>query len=292
MLFAVGLVSQFTIGGLSGVMHASPPVDGHHNDTYFVVAHFHYVLFGGSIFGLLAGAYYWFPKMTGKMMDDRLGKLNFWTTFIGFNATFFPMHFLGLDGMPRRYYTYGEGSGWSFWNALVTAGAFFLGASMLLFVYNLARSIKHGEPSGPNPWDAATLEWAIPSPPPSYNFANLPLVGHRDPVWWDKYGSDTHGGHPGHVEGERQDLSQINEETGHIHMPNPSYYPILVALGLFVVALGLLFQDPAIAIGLLHLPLLCALGAILLVASIYGWAFEPASDPEPTHVEHHSTAGH
>ena len=293
MLFAVGLVSQFTIGGLSGVMHASPPVDGHHNDTYFVIAHFHYVLFGGSIFGLLAAAYYWFPKMTGRMMDDRLGKINFWTTFIGFNATFFPMHFLGLDGMPRRYYTYGEGSGWGFWNAFVTLGAFFLGASILLFVYNLGRSIRHGEPSGPNPWDAATLEWAIPSPPPEYNFANLPLVGHRDPLWWDKYAKDSHGGHGhGHVEGNPQEITHVNDVTGHIHMPNPSFYPILAALGLVIFAMGFLFMDPSITIGLLHLPLLCALGIILLVASIYGWAFEPASDPEPAHAEHGSAVGH
>jgi cytochrome c oxidase subunit 1 len=203
------------------------------------------------------------------------------------------MHFLGLDGMPRRYYTYGEGSGWGFWNAFVTLGALFLGASMLLFVYNLGRSIRHGEPSGPNPWDAATLEWAIPSPPPEYNFANLPLVGHRDPLWWDKYAKDSFGGHGhGRVEGNPQELGHINDVTGHIHMPNPSYYPILVSLGLFVVALGLLFQDPSITIGLLHLPVITALGVFLMVAAIYGWAFEPASDPEPAHAEHGATVGH
>jgi cytochrome c oxidase subunit 1 len=289
MLFAIGLASQFTIGGLSGVMHASPPVDGHHNDTYFVVAHFHYVLFGGSIFGLLAAAYYWFPKITGRMMDERLGKINFWTTFIGFNATFFPMHFLGLEGMPRRYYTYGEGSGWSFWNAIVSLGAMFLAASMLLFVYNLATSIKHGEEAGDNPWDAATLEWAIPSPPPAYNFANLPQVGHRDPLWWEKY--DRHD--PAHGHGrDSQDLSMINTVTGHIHMPNNSYYPIIVAIGLFVGALGLLFNTGTITIGLLHLPVFCALGILILLLGIYGWAFEPAADPEPVHAEHGATTGH
>jgi len=290
MLFAVGLVSQFTIGGLSGVMHASPPIDTHHNDTYFVIAHFHYVLFGGSIFGLLAGAYYWFPKMTGRMMDEKLGKINFWTTFAGFNLTFFPMHFLGVAGMPRRYYTYGSGSGWSFWNAFVTLGAMFLAGSILLFVYNLARSLKHGEIAGNNPWDAPTLEWAIPSPPPPYNFAQLPLVGRRDPIWWDKYDKNTGHSHAG----DPQDLSQVNEVVGHIHMPNNSIYPLITAIGIFIAACGLLFNDPRITIGLLHLPILCALGLITMVAAIYGWAFEPASDPEPAHNEpgHHTEGAH
>jgi cytochrome c oxidase subunit 1 len=239
------------------------------------------VLFGGTAFGLLAAAYYWFPKMSGRMMDDRLGKINFWTTFIGFNATFFPMHFLGLEGMPRRYYTYGAGSGWEFWNIVVSLGAMFLASSLLLFVYNLGYSIKHGEIAGPNPWDAATLEWAIPSPPPAYNFANLPIVGHRDPLWWDKYESQAHGGHghaPTHV---TQDLSMVNQVTGHIHMPNPSIYPAVAAFGLFVGALGLLFFDPAIKIGLLHMPFFSIVGIIILLTGIYGWAFEPASDPEP-----------
>ena len=335
MLFAVGLVSQFTIGGLSGVMHGVVPVDWHHNDTYFVIAHFHYVLFGGSIFGLMAGAYYWFPKITGRMMDERLGKINFWTTFVGFNMTFFPMHFLGLMGQPRRYYTYGAGSGWSFWNAFVSFGAFFLGASIMLFVYNLARSIKHGEPSGPNPWDAATLEWAIPSPPPVYNFAQLPIVGHRDPLWWDAYDRyegehlDRHDGQVdqdevdvklagvtighGHVpdesadeqaetrlgyyNGDTQDLSQINVHPGHIHMPNPSIYPVIVALGMFVAALGLLFSNETgkVTVGLLHMPVLSALGLLIMLFGCYGWAFEPAGDPEPAHADgghdDHGTSG-
>ena len=318
MLFAVGLVSQFTIGGLSGVMHGVVPVDWHHNDTYFVIAHFPYVLFGGSIFGLMAAAYFWFPKMTGKLMDERLGKLNFWTTFVGFNITFFPMHFLGLMGQPRRYYTYGEGSGWSFWNAFVTFGAFFLAASIMLFVYNLAKSLKSGEPSGPNPWDGSTLEWAIPSPPPVYNFAQLPIVGHRDPLWWDAYdrheshhdeeridiklaGAKIGEGHApdespeeqaetrlGYYNGDTQDLSQINVHPGHIHMPNPSIYPLVTALGMLVAVIGLLFKDETgkITIGLLHMPVVSALGLLIMIFGCYGWAFEPASDPEPDHGDH------
>ena len=283
MLFAVGLISQFTIGGISGVMHASPPVDTLHNDTYFVIAHFHYVLFGGSIFGLLAAAYYWFPKMTGRMMDERLGKINFWTTFIGFNATFFPMHFLGLAGMPRRYYSYGEASGWGFWNLVVSIGAFFLGASILLFVYNLGKSLKHGEIAGPNPWDAATPEWMIPSPPPEYNFAIVPTIEHRDPIWWQKYaGHDPHetDGTP-HLSEEKQARDRAVNETGvaegHIHMPNPSYYPVVAALGMFIGALGLLFDSPRLTIGLLHLPSLTIAGVVVFLMGVYGWAFEPAS---------------
>lgn len=276
MLFAVGIVSQFTIGGLSGVMHASPPVDTQHNDSYFVVAHFHYVLFGGSIFGLLAATYYWFPKMTGKMMDDRLGRWNFWTTFVGFNGTFFPMHFLGLAGMPRRYYTYGEGSGWAFWNAVVSFSAFFLGLSILLFVYNISKSLRDGKPAGNNPWDAATLEWAIPSPPPAYNFAQVPTIGHRDPLWWEKYGQDDPHGHGATHDLHPQDVSQVNVVKGNIHMPNPSYYPLVASIGLFVAGCGLLFDNPKITIGLLHLPSLCALGLIILILGVYGWAFEPA----------------
>jgi cytochrome c oxidase subunit 1 len=305
MLFAIGLVSQFTIGGISGVMHAAVPVDQQHNDSYFVVAHFHYVLFGGSIFGILAGIYFWFPKITGKMMDDRLGKLNFWTTFIGFNATFFPMHFVGLAGMPRRYYTYGENSGWSFWNLVVSIGAFFLGASIMLFVYNIAKSLRDGKAAGENPWDAPTLEWSIPSPPPEYNFAVVPHVTARDQLWADKYGHGTHAGETdvdvriagikigeldvpdespaeeaAHREPHGHDGNPGNpghhEEVHHIHMPNPSYYPLIASAGLFIVACGLLFDTGTITIGLLHLPVACAVGLIVLAMGIYGWCFEPA----------------
>jgi cytochrome c oxidase subunit 1 len=299
MLFAVGFVSQFTIGGLSGVMHAVVPVDLHQNDTYFIVAHFHYVLFGGSAFGLFAAAYYWFPKVTGRMLDERLGKWNFWLTFIGFNATFYPMHFLGLAGMPRRYFSYGEDSGWAFWNAVVTFGAFLLGFSILLFIYNIGKSLRTGAIAGPNPWDAATLEWSIPSPPPAYNFATIPTVRARDPLWAEKY-----GGHGGHHEEQRVEATlagvkvgegyapdedparqaemrtavatETKEDVGHIHMPNPSFYPLIAASGMLLGVLGLLFDNPTITIGLLHLPSLSALGLLTLAAGIYGWAFEPA----------------
>jgi cytochrome c oxidase subunit I len=281
MLFAVGLVSQFTIGGLSGVMHASPPIDTHHNDSYFVVAHFHYVLFGGSIFGLMAGIYYWFPKFAGKMLDDRLGKWNFWLAFIGFNGAFFPMHFVGLAGMPRRYFTYAEDSGWGPWNLVITLGAFLLAASFVLFLYNVYKTLRHGEKAGNDPWDGATPEWMMSSPPPVYNFATIPTFTHRDQLWWDKY-----GGHEGAFGTEVANVAptptQIvveaeRRETGaNIHLPNPSYFPLLVAVGMFLAGLGLLVDGPTLTIGLLHMPVISLAGLIVLVVSVYGWALEPA----------------
>ncbi len=292
MLFAVGLVSQFVIGGLSGVMHAVVPVDMQQNDSYFVIAHFHYVLFGGSIFGLIAAIYYWFPKITGRLMDEKLGKINFWSTFIGFNMTFFPMHFLGLEGMPRRYYSYGADSGWWFWNVVCTVGAYLLGASILLFIYNIGRSLQSGERCGANPWDAATLEWATTSPPPSYNFAVVPTIEHRDPLWAEKYGFEeddtgldiTIGGkevgrtHVTDEDPEEQTLVALlsnDDGTADVHMPNPSYYPPLAALGFATIAVGLLFDNPDIPVGAMPVPIISALGGLLLVGGIYGWALEP-----------------
>jgi cytochrome c oxidase subunit I len=183
MLFAIGLVASFPIGGISGVMHASPPVDLQQTDTYFVVAHIHYVLFAGSMFGLFAGLYHYYPKMFGRLLDERLGKLHFWLTFIGAHLTFFPMHFAGLLGMPRRVYTYDAGQGYSGFNAVATAGYGILFVAMLVFVYNFLRSRTRGAPAGNNPWGAGTLEWSIPSPPPDYNFAELPHVRSRYPLW-------------------------------------------------------------------------------------------------------------
>src|SRR5437762_3088161 len=159
--YAAGLVALFTLGGLSGAIHASPPVDLQQTDTYFVVAHFHYVLFGGSAFALFAGFYYWWPKVTGRLMNERLGKLNFWLTVVGFNLTFFPMHYLGAWGMPRRVYTYPTGMGWAFWNYAITVGAFILGLAVLALLVNMATSLRWGELAGNDPWDARTLEWTI-----------------------------------------------------------------------------------------------------------------------------------
>ncbi len=174
MLFALGFVTMFTIGGLSGIFLGSVPIDIHASDTYFIVAHIHYVLFGGSVFTIFAGVYYWFPKMTGRMYDERLGKIHFWLTFITFNVTFFPMHWVGLVGMPRRVADYADQFAWL--NMVVSIASFALGASVIVFFYNVIVSWARGPRAGSNPWRAMTLEWQVSSPPPVFNFEEIPTV--------------------------------------------------------------------------------------------------------------------
>jgi cytochrome c oxidase subunit 1/cytochrome c oxidase subunit I+III len=183
MCFAIAFLVQFVIGGLTGVMFAVAPIDWQLTDTYFVVAHFHYVLFGGTIFALFAAGFYWFPKMTGRLLDERLGRITFWLTVVGFNLTFFVQHFLGLMGMPRRTYTYGDHPGWQALNLVSTVGAFVMGLGVLVFLWNVIRTLRNGKIAGDNPWDAFTLEWATTSPPPEQNFTELPPVKSRRPVW-------------------------------------------------------------------------------------------------------------
>jgi cytochrome c oxidase subunit 1/cytochrome c oxidase subunit I+III len=183
MCFAIAFLIQFVVGGLTGVMFAVAPIDWQLTDTYFVVAHFHYVLFGGTIFALFAAGFYWFPKMTGRLLDERSGKITFWLMVIGFNLTFFVQHFLGLMGMPRRTYTYGSHPGWFALNAISTTGAFFMAGSVAVLLWNIARSLRCGRVAGDNPWDAFTLEWATSSPPPEGNFSELPPIRSRRPVW-------------------------------------------------------------------------------------------------------------
>jgi cytochrome c oxidase subunit 1 len=173
-LFAIGFIVAFVIGGLSGVMLASVPFDLSITNSYFIVAHFHYVLFGGSVLTVFAGFYHWFPKVTGRMYDEKLGKWHFWITFIALNGTFFPMHYQGLEGMPRRVADYAPQFGWS--NTVITISAFILGASTLIFVYNMIHSARHGKPAGDNPWGSLTLEWMVSSPPPTFNFDTTPRV--------------------------------------------------------------------------------------------------------------------
>ena len=260
MLFAVGFIVTFTVGGISGIMHAQAASDAQQQDTYFIIAHLHYVLFGGSIFALMAGIYYWFPKFTGRMYDEKLGQLSFWSTFIAFNVTFFPMHFTGLDGMPRRIYTYSSEFGWDFWNAVSTVGAFMLAGGVLIFVLNVVRSWMQGEEAPGDPWDARTLEWSIPSPAPEYNFAEIPTVLDRDD-WWARKRRQV--GAPVPVGGG-------SDEAEHsIHLPQPSYWPIVVSIGLLIGGYGLIYHVAVAAIG----------GAIALVAT-YAWSFEPVNDPE------------
>ncbi len=190
MLFALGFVAMFLIGGLNGIALAVVPVDYQLTDTYFVVSHLHYVLFGGTAFGVFAGLYYWFPKMTGKLLNERLGQVHFWLMLIGVNLTFFPMHILGLLGMPRRIYTYPDNLGWKDLNLLATIGAFTIATAILVFLWNFVISLRSGQPAGTDPWDAFTLEWDTDSPPKPYNFPVLPIVRSRRP-FYDKKNPET-----------------------------------------------------------------------------------------------------
>jgi cytochrome c oxidase subunit I len=183
LLYALGFLSMFLIGGINGAFSAAVPVDFALHDTYWVVAHLHYVLFGGSVFGVMAGIYYWFPKMSGRRLNETLGKIQFVLMFVGFNMTFFPMHILGLDGMPRRIAVYSSTAGWSQLNLLATIGSFIIAASMLPFLWNVFISLRSGEPAGDDPWEGNTLEWATSSPPPPYNFDRLPQIRSERPVF-------------------------------------------------------------------------------------------------------------
>ncbi|MBV9707337.1 MAG: cbb3-type cytochrome c oxidase subunit I, partial [Chloroflexi bacterium] len=187
MLFALGFVAMFLIGGLNGAALAVVPFDYQVTDTYFVVAHLHYVLFGGTVFGVFAGTYYWFPKMTGKFLGERLGQVQFWLMLIGVNLTFFPMHILGLLGMPRRYYTYAGNLGWNELNLLASIGALTIGLAIMVFLYNVIVSLKNGQVAPDDPWDAFTLEWDTSSPPKKYNFLHIPVVRSRRPFYDKKY---------------------------------------------------------------------------------------------------------
>ncbi len=183
MLFAMAFLVVFTIGGISGVIFAVVPIDWQLTDSYFVVAHLHYVLFGGTMFAIFAGIYYWFPKMTGRVLSEKWGHWHFWLTFVGFNLTFFVQHFLGLMGMPRRVATYPDMPGWGLLNLISTIGAVILAISVVFFFWNIWLSLRHGEEAVDNPWDAWTLEWATSSPPPVHNFDQLPPVRSRRPLW-------------------------------------------------------------------------------------------------------------
>ncbi len=251
MLFAVGFIAMFIIGGLSGVSHASPPADLQQTDTYYVVAHIHYVLFGGTMLGLFAGMYYWWPKMSGRRLSETLGRWHFWLTFVGMNLAFFPMHFSGLLGMPRRIYTYGAELGVTRLNEISTAGAFLLGVAVLVFLVNLWRTRTRGELAGNDPWQGATLEWATTSPPPVYNFTVIPRVESRLPLWATEHHA------------AMAPLPATPPEP--IHVPGGSWWPLVTALGVPLIAVAALSHQLWLALA----------GVAVVVAGIYRWAYEP-----------------
>jgi cytochrome c oxidase subunit 1 len=289
MLFSIAFIAMFTIGGISGVMHSAAPSDLQQTDTYFVVAHIHYVFFGGTVLGLWSGMYYWYPKITGRLLDERMGKAHFWLTIIGMNITFFPMHFLGMLGMPRRIFTYADNMGFNEMNLVISAGSFLLAFGTLIFAVNLVWAWKRGKIAGPNPWGAATLEWAVASPPPVYNFAKIPVVHSRMPLWEGdptKSSGIPHGRveeeteqvtlmgtKVGEVRDPEQDVNRMSAHDLGIHLPPPSYWPIITAAAISMIFIGLLFRNVE---GWAHnLWLMSVLGVVGLVLCVYAWAFEP-----------------
>ena len=258
MVLSLGFIWMFMMGGFSGIMHSAAPSDAQQQDSYFVVAHFHYVLIGGSILSLMAGIYFWFPKVTGKMW---YGKLGYWvsgTVIVGLNLTFFPMHFLGMIGMPRRTHTYLEGTGWEPMNLVCTIGAFVLAFGILLFLVDMVRTARKGPPAGNDPWDGRTLEWTIPSPPPSYNFARTPVVRSRDALWAHKHGS------------EKVRLGAVDPGSHGIHMPSQSWFPLVASAGFLVLGIAMALKQA----GVPFCGYLAIAGLLVTVAGIYLWALE------------------
>jgi cytochrome c oxidase subunit I len=238
MMFAIGFLWMFMIGGLSGIMHAAAPADAQQHGSYFVVAHFHYVLIGGSLFALFAGIHYWFPLMFGRKVSEVWGKVAFWLVFIGFNVTFFPMHFLGLEGMPRRTYTYDADMGWNVGNFWATIGAFILGVGVATYFASMIYAYYKGQRTTKGPWDGRTLEWSLPNPPPEYNFNAIPTVHARDAYWYEKL-------HREEVEKETSEHIKADEAHGGVHMPFQSIYPFCASVGILIGAIGVSIVDPA-----------------------------------------------
>jgi cytochrome c oxidase subunit 1 len=274
MLFSIGLVTQFTLGGLSGVSHAIAPADTQQTDTYYIVAHFHYVLFGGALFGFYSGLYFWWPKAFGYKLSEKIGKWNFWSMVVGFNVTFGPMHILGLQGMPRRIQTYDTSQGFNTWNMWATIGSFILAFATLSILYNALVSYlgwrRAGRPNpGPDPWDARSLEWSIQSPTPEHNFDVTPTVTGLDDWWYRKYQEDENG--VLRRVASSKELAQPGNGEG-VHLPAPSYWPIIVAFSLPIIGYGLIFSL------WLTIP-----GLVLFLSAMYGWSLEPADDLDQDH---------
>jgi cytochrome c oxidase subunit I+III len=282
MLFVIGFFIIFVVGGLTGVMVASVPFDTQVHDSYFVVAHFHYVLIGGAVFPLFGGLYYWYPKFTGKLMSERLGRWSFALMLIGFNVTFFPMHQLGMEGMPRRVYTYLEESGWGTLNLLATVGAAVIAVGILLTFINVVVSYFRGATAGPNPWNADTLEWATDSPPPNYNHRHVPVVTSRWALW------DRDPERVPVVTGLANDAREVlvtsvldAEPTGVAILPGPTLWPVALAIAVGIAFIGFIFH-----------PIWLAVGFALSFLAIAGWLWPTSKqhwqDMKHRHATHHS----
>jgi cytochrome c oxidase subunit 1 len=267
MLFAIGTVMNFVVGGLSGVTHAIVPADYQQTDTYYIVAHFHYVLFGGAILGLFGGLYYWWPKIFGRLLNERAGKATFWLMVIGMNLTFGPMHVLGLQGMIRRTFTYPESLGLTFWNEVATYGSFMIALGVLIFVVSAVASFRHAKDAAADPWDGRTIEWSIPSPPPAHNFDEIPTVHALDDFWHRKYAEDKRGTLVP-VQAGGSEAAREQHGGGHgIHLPGPSYFPLVAALGFPLIGYGIMFHW-----------WMAFVGAAVLLAGVFGWALEPSAE--------------
>jgi cytochrome c oxidase subunit I+III len=276
LLFVLGFIFIFVVGGVTGVMFASVPFDQAVTDSYFVVAHLHYVLVGSAVFPIFGALYHWGPKMTGRLLDERVGKWSFWLMFIGFNVAFFPQHLLGLFGMPRRIYTYDPDAGWGGYNMASTIGAFVLAVGVLLTAYNWFHSLRRGAPAGSNPWRGETLEWYTTSPPAHYNFVTVPTVRAREPMWDQPElagGAQPpeEGGRPltgGHLTLSTSLLDARPQAV--VHMPHETPWPFLLTLALVVVFVGLLIEAWVVAIA----------GAVLCGAGLAGWFWPRAQTQE------------
>jgi cytochrome c oxidase subunit 1 len=259
LLFVIGFIVTFVLGGLTGVMLSSVPLDLQVHDTYFVVAHFHYVLIGGGVFPLLAAVFYWFPKMTGRMPSERAGRWSFWLIFVGFHLAFFPMHILGLWGMPRRVYTYPQEMGWGGLNLLSSGGAVILTAGFAVYFLNMLISARRGALAGPNPWAAGGLEWATSSPPPTYNFGRTPVVEGREPLWLSDGKLPVMTGLS--LDHREVLLTSVAEAVPDVRegSPPPTIWPFLTAIAVTILFLGSIFNEWAL-VWLSPPAVLCVLG--------------------------------
>ena len=286
MKFSIGLIVLFTVGGLSGVTHSVAPSDTQQTDTYYIVAHFHYVLFGGAVLGFFSGFYYWWPKMFGKMLNERLGGWNFWLMVIGMNMTFGPMHILGLQGQPRRMYQWTEaraGEGFfnlAFWNLIASIGSFVLAVGILLFLINIVITARNPTRAPLDPWNSRSLEWMTSNPPKEHNFDVIPAVHHLDEFFHRKYEEDPETHTMRQIATAEEIMAEQERNADkHIHMPSPSYWPIVLAAAVPVITFGMIFSH-----------LIAVIGGVILLFAAFGWALEPSTAPD-SDFENNSSQG-